>query len=87
MAPVGTSVKAATGHLIAGAGALNAAICGLALDDGSIPATLNLEKPDPKCQWNWVTGDARRVNAHHAVAIARGMHGQQVTLTFSAASA
>lgn len=83
-AAVGTSVKPATGHLVAGAGALNAAICGLALDDGAVPATLNLEDTDPDCDWNWVTGEGRSASPRHAVALARGLEGQQVALTLSA---
>ena len=83
-ATVGTSVKPATGHLVAGAGALNAAICGLALDDGAVPATLNLQQTDPECDWNWVTGDGRRTSPRNAVAVARGLEGQQVALTMRA---
>ena len=83
-AALGTSVKPATGHLVAGAGALNAAVCGLALDQGAVPATLNLQNTDPECDWNWVTGDGRTASPGNAVALARGLEGQQVALTLSA---
>jgi len=81
---VGTSVKPATGHLVAGAGALNAAVCALSLDSGEVPATLNLRNADPQCDWNWVTGAGRAINSTNALALARGLEGQQVALALSA---
>ena len=45
--PSASSIKAATGHLGAGAGALNAAVAALAIDRQAMPPTLNLENPRP----------------------------------------
>jgi 3-oxoacyl-[acyl-carrier-protein] synthase II len=81
-----SSVKPATGHLIGGAGALNAAVAALAVSRGSLPPTLNLETPDPACEGiDWVPREARRVEASEALALARGLEGQNVALAIRAA--
>lgn len=85
-APLVTSVKPATGHLVAGAGALNVAVCALAVAAGTVPPTLNLERPDPQCALDVVTGESRSAVLRHAVSVARGLEGQQVALTLSAAA-
>ena len=83
--PPASSVKPATGHLVAAAGALNAAVGVLAVDGDTVPATLNLDRPDPACAGNWVRGDARRGPVRHVVALARGLEGQQVALSVAGA--
>ena len=84
--PVASSVKPATGHLVAGAGALNAAVCALAVDAGAVPPTLNLDRPDPECDFDFVPHEARRIRPRHTLSIARGLEGQQVALALSAAA-
>jgi 3-oxoacyl-[acyl-carrier-protein] synthase II len=80
-----SSVKAATGHLVGAAGALNAAVAALAIHHGSVPPTLNLDDPDPECNHaDWVPREARELQVRHALAIARGFVGQNVALTLSA---
>ncbi|MFH8366946.1 beta-ketoacyl-[acyl-carrier-protein] synthase family protein [Streptomyces sp. NPDC018031] len=87
-APVASSVKPATGHLVAAAGALNAAVCALAVDGGAVPPTLNLDRPDPGCAaMDWVPGEARDVPVRAALALARGLEGQQVALALTAPGA
>ena len=75
-----SSVKPATGHLIAGAGALNVAVTALAVDSGHVPPTLNLETPDPDCHLDWVPRDAREMPVRLGLALARGLEGQNVAL-------
>ena len=82
--PPVSSVKPATGHLVAAAGALNAAVAVLTIASGLAPPTLNLEEPDPDCPMNAIPHEARSVHARHALAVARGLHGQQVVLVLSA---
>ncbi|MBH5338412.1 beta-ketoacyl-[acyl-carrier-protein] synthase family protein [Streptomyces pactum] len=79
------SVKPAAGHLVAGAGALNAAVCAMAIDSGALPPTLGLDDLDPQCAgMDWVAGSAREARVRHAVAIGRGLEGQQAALVLSA---
>ncbi|MEU1128917.1 beta-ketoacyl-[acyl-carrier-protein] synthase family protein [Streptomyces sp. NPDC005900] len=79
------SVKPATGHLVAGAGALNAAVCAMAVDGSALPPTLGLDRLDPQCAgMDWVSGQAREARVRHTVAIGRGLEGQQTALVLSA---
>lgn len=80
-----SSVKGGTGHLIGGAGALNAAVAALAVHTQVVPPTLNLEQPDPACDLDVVSGTGREMPVDHAVAVARGIEGQNVALLFARA--
>ncbi len=76
-----SSVKPATGHLVAAAGALNAAVATLALARGSVPPTLNLEALDRSCAGvDWVAREGREADVGLALALARGLEGQIVAL-------
>jgi 3-oxoacyl-[acyl-carrier-protein] synthase II len=81
-----SSVKAATGHLVAGSGALGVAVAALAIRQDTIPPTLNLTNVDPGCEGiDWVPGKARELEVRHAVALGRGLEGQNVALVLQAA--
>ena len=80
-----SSVKPAIGHLVAGAGALNVAVAALAIHHGVVPPTLNLEHPAPECDLDWVPGEARTLRVDRALALARGLEGQNVALALRAA--
>lgn len=83
--PVASSVKPATGNLVAAAGALNAAVAALALSDGVLPPTLNLHNVDPDCEGvDWNAGEAREASVSLALALARGLEGQNVALALRA---
>jgi 3-oxoacyl-[acyl-carrier-protein] synthase II len=80
-----SSCKPATGHLVAAAGALNAAVAALAVHHGAAPATLNLEHVDPVCEGiDWIASQARHADIAQAVAVARGFEGQNVALAIRA---
>lgn len=81
-----SSVKPATGHLLAAAGALNAAVAVLAIYHQAVPPTLNLDSVDPDCALDWVPGEARDLSVKTAIAIARGFEGQTAVLAFEQAS-
>jgi len=83
--PAASSVKPATGHLVGGAGALNAVVAALAIHRGVAPPTLNLDDPDPDCELGWVRGEARTLEIAEALALARGLEGQNVALALRAA--
>jgi 3-oxoacyl-[acyl-carrier-protein] synthase II len=79
-APVASSVKPATGHMIGGAGALNIAVAALTLHNQKAPPTLNLDHPDPECALDWIPKEARDLKVNQAIALARGLEGQNVAL-------
>jgi 3-oxoacyl-(acyl-carrier-protein) synthase len=55
-----SSTKSSMGHLIAAAGAVEVAMCALALDRAAMPINANYRVPDPDCDLNLVVGEARR---------------------------
>jgi 3-oxoacyl-[acyl-carrier-protein] synthase II len=79
-----SSVKPATGHLVAGAGALNVAMAAMAVKHNVVPPTLNLDEPDPACDMDWVPNEAREAQVNQALALARGLEGQNVAVALRA---
>src|SRR5215470_6858425 len=55
-----SSTKSSMGHLIAGAGAVEVAVCALAIRHGELPVNANLREPDPECDLNLVRESERR---------------------------
>jgi beta-ketoacyl-acyl-carrier-protein synthase II len=55
-----SSTKSSMGHLIAAAGAVEVAMCALAIHHGHVPVNANYRDPDPDCQLNLVLGEARQ---------------------------
>ena len=81
-----SSVKPATGNLVGAAGALGAAVAALALSRQTVPPTLNLEHLDPECEGiDWIAKEARETKVEVALALARGLEGQNVALALRAA--
>ncbi len=78
--PPASSVKPATGHLVGGAGALNVAVAAMAVHDGAVPPTLNHEQAQSGCEYDWTPGTARELPVSHALAVARGLEGQNAVL-------
>jgi 3-oxoacyl-[acyl-carrier-protein] synthase II len=62
-----TSVKSMTGHLTCAAGALNLLAATRAITDGVVAPTINLERPDPKCDLDYVPNEARRLHVDAAL--------------------
>jgi 3-oxoacyl-[acyl-carrier-protein] synthase II len=77
-----SSTKSMTGHLLGGAGGLEAGITVLALRDQILPPTINLEKPDPECDLDYVPNQSRRAPLEYALSNSFGFGGTNAALLF-----
>ncbi len=79
-----SSPKSMVGHLMGAAGAISAATAVLAIRDGVIPPTINLETPDPECDLDYVPKAARRTPVRVAMANGFGFGGQNSVVVLKA---
>ncbi|MBI4870462.1 MAG: beta-ketoacyl-ACP synthase II [Candidatus Riflebacteria bacterium] len=77
-----SSTKSATGHLMGGAGSLEAMFCVQAIGSSVIPPTLNYEFPDPECDLDYVPNVARPAEVPVALTNSMGFGGHNATLIF-----
>jgi 3-oxoacyl-[acyl-carrier-protein] synthase II len=77
-----SSTKSMTGHLLGGAGGLEAGITVLALRDQIAPPTVNLENPDPECDLDYVPNQARPMAIEYAASNSFGFGGTNGCLVF-----
>ena len=77
-----SSTKSMTGHLLGGAGGLEAGFTVLALRDQILPPTVNYEKPDPDCDLDYVPNQARKVEVRYALSNSFGFGGTNAALLF-----
>ncbi len=78
-----SSTKSMMGHLLGAAGAVESAICALAIAEGKIPPTINLTDPDPQCPHDYVPLTARERRVKHALNNSFGFGGTNCSLVFS----
>jgi 3-oxoacyl-[acyl-carrier-protein] synthase II len=77
-----SSNKSMIGHLLAGAGAVEAIFTVLAIRDGTIPPTTNYDTPDPECDLDYVPNVARKGEVNTAISNSFGFGGFNATLVF-----
>ncbi len=78
-----SSTKSMTGHLLGAAGGVEAAVSVLAIRDGKIPPTINLDNPDPECDLDYVPNTYRKSNVSVAMSNSFGFGGTNACLIFS----
>jgi 3-oxoacyl-[acyl-carrier-protein] synthase II len=77
-----SSTKSMTGHVLGGAGGLEAGITIMALRDQVLPPTINLENPDPECDLDYVPNTARKASIEVALSNSFGFGGTNGSLIF-----
>jgi 3-oxoacyl-[acyl-carrier-protein] synthase II len=77
-----SSTKSMTGHLLGGAGGLEAGITVLALRDQTLPPTANLDTPDPECDLDYVPNHPRKAELEYAMSNSFGFGGTNGALLF-----
>ncbi len=77
-----SSTKSMTGHLLGAAGGIEAIFTALAIRDQVAPPTINIFTPDPECDLDFVSGNAREMAIDYAISNSFGFGGTNGTLVF-----
>jgi 3-oxoacyl-[acyl-carrier-protein] synthase II len=77
-----SSTKSMTGHLLGGAGGLEAGITALAVHQQVVPPTINLDDPDPECDLDYVPHQSRKMTIQYALSNSFGFGGTNAALLF-----
>lgn len=77
-----SSTKSMTGHLLGGAGGLEAGVTVMAIRDQIAPPTINHREPDPQCKLDYVPNKARPMRIEHALSNSFGFGGTNGSLIF-----
>jgi 3-oxoacyl-[acyl-carrier-protein] synthase II len=77
-----SSTKSMTGHLLGGAGGLEAGISALAVHHQRVPPTINLDDPDPGCDLDYVPHQSRELPIRYALSNSFGFGGTNAALLF-----
>jgi 3-oxoacyl-[acyl-carrier-protein] synthase II len=75
-----SSTKSMTGHMLGAAGGVEALICALAVRDGKLPPTINLENPDPECDLDFIPNEWRAADIQYALSNSFGFGGHNATI-------
>jgi 3-oxoacyl-[acyl-carrier-protein] synthase II len=73
-----------TGHLLGAAGAIEAGFCALAIRDGIVPPTINLDNPGEGCDLDFVPHKARKVSLKAAMSNSFGFGGTNASVILKA---
>jgi 3-oxoacyl-[acyl-carrier-protein] synthase II len=77
-----SSTKSMTGHVLGGAGGIEAGVSVLVLRDQILPPTINYENPDPACDLDYVPNQARKKSLQYALSNSFGFGGTNASLVF-----
>ncbi len=77
-----SSTKSMTGHMLGAAGAIEAAVCAMTIQEGVIAPTINYENPDPECDLDYVPNVAREKQVNIAISTNLGFGGHNGALLF-----
>jgi 3-oxoacyl-[acyl-carrier-protein] synthase II len=77
-----SSTKGATGHCLGAAGSIEAMFCVLAIRDGKLPPTINLEFPDPECDLDYVPNVSRDADVRVTANNSFGFGGHNACVVF-----
>jgi 3-oxoacyl-[acyl-carrier-protein] synthase II len=77
-----SSTKSMIGHTLGAAGAIEALVCLLAMQDSVFPPTINYENPDPECDLDYVPNDSRKGDLSVCLSNSFGFGGHNVSLVF-----
>ena len=79
---VTSGTKGYYGHALGASGAIEAAICALAIEREWLPPTVNLTEPDPACDLNYIAGQGRSARVEHVLSNSFGFGGINASLVF-----
>ena len=77
-----SSTKSMTGHMLGAAGAVEGAVCALAIANGKIPPTIHYSTPDPDCDLDVTPNEARDLDVTLALSNSFGFGGQNACIAF-----
>jgi len=75
-----SSTKGATGHMLGAAGAIETAVCALAIKNGVVPPTINYQVPDPECDLDYVPNSAREMKVNAIINNSFGFGGHNASI-------
>ena len=75
-----SSTKSQLGHLLGASGGVELVACSLAIRDGVLPPTINLDNPDPDCDLDYIPHTAREVRVDHVMSNSFGFGGHNASL-------
>ncbi|RJQ65550.1 MAG: beta-ketoacyl-[acyl-carrier-protein] synthase family protein [Desulfobacteraceae bacterium] len=78
-----SSIKSMIGHTMGAAGAIEAVLCAMVLQNQIIPPTINLHEPDPLCDLDYVPNEAREADINTVVSNSYGFFGNNASIVLS----